>query len=294
MWGGRRVCEICCVNLWGIGYDAVTMAITSDAYRVRPGGKVSLKKYKTDDMGEFDSKESAHPLTQKNFQKIRDLQGVMYAEGKHALLVIFQAMDAGGKDGAIQSIFTGVNPQGCRVTSFKQPSLRERKHDFLWRHHVACPPKGIIGVHNRSHYEAVLVERVKNIVPKSMWKERYEHIRVFEEMLAEEGTAVVKFFLHISKDEQKKRIQDRLNDPKKMWKFSSTDVEERQFWDDYQQAYADLLEECSTKHAPWYVVPADHKWFRNWVISDALVRILKGLQMEFPRPEKGIENVQVV
>lgn len=270
------------------------MAKSSDDYRVRAGSKVNLSKWETDDKGDFDDKDDALPIIERNLEKLRELQGVMYAEAKHAVLVVFQAMDAGGKDGAIQHIFSGVNPQGCQVTSFKQPSEREKRHDFLWRHHIMCPPRGTIGVHNRSHYEAVLVERVKDIVPKSVWKQRYGHIRDFEEMLAEEGTTVVKFFLHISKEEQKQRLQDRLNDPQKMWKFSSTDVEERQYWDDYMKAYEDLLEECSTDHAPWYVVPSDTKWYRNWVISDVLVRTLKSLEMEFPPPEKGIENVKVV
>lgn len=270
------------------------MSKNSDAYRLAKGAPINLKKWKTDDKGGFADKEEALPQIEKNLKHLRELQGVLYAEAKHAVLVCFQAMDAGGKDGAIQHIFTGVNPQGCAVTSFKQPTALEQRHDFLWRHHMHVPPRGIIGVHNRSHYEAVLVERVKGLVPKSIWKQRYEHIRQFEEMLAEEGTTILKFFLHISKDEQKQRLEDRLNDPQKMWKFSSTDVEERQYWDQYQDAYADLLEKTATPYAPWYIVPSDHKWFRNWVISDALVRTLKGLKMEFPPPEKGIENVKVV
>jgi PPK2 family polyphosphate:nucleotide phosphotransferase len=270
------------------------MASSSDDYRVRVGSKVNLSKWHTEDRGGFKDKDEAAPLIEKHLEKLRELQGVMYAEAKHALLVVFQAMDAGGKDGAIQHIFSGVNPQGCQVTSFKVPSDLEKRHDFLWRHHFSCPPRGIIGVHNRSHYEAVLVERVKNIVPKHMWKERYDHINDWEEMLTESGTTIIKFFLHISKDEQKKRLQDRLSDPQKMWKFSSTDVEEREHWDAYQKAYEDLLERCSTSVAPWYIVPSDVKWFRNWVISDALVRTLKGLKMEFPPPEKGIANVKVV
>lgn len=270
------------------------MPVTSEDYRVRENQSVNLRRFPTDETGEFASKVDAQAAIEKNIEKLRELQGVLYAEAKHALLVVFQAMDAGGKDGAIQHIFTGVNPQGCVVTSFKAPTPLEKRHDFLWRHHMHCPPKGFIGVHNRSHYEAVLVERVHSLVPKKVWKERYAHIRRFEQMLIDEGTTIVKFFLHISKKEQKQRLQDRLDDPTKMWKFSSMDVEERKYWDDYQDAYEELLQKCSTDGAPWYVVPSDHKWYRNWVISDALVRTLKGLKMEFPAPEEGIENVKVV
>lgn len=270
------------------------MPTNSDDYRVEPGKKVRLSKFPTDDRGHFKTKEDGLEAIDGNLEKLRELQGVLYAEAKHALLVVFQAMDAGGKDGAIAHLFTGVNPQGCAVTSFKVPTPLEKRHDFLWRHHMHCPPRGMIGVHNRSHYESVLVERVHSLVPKEVWKGRYGRINDFEEILADEGTTIVKFFLHISKDEQKRRFEERLNDPEKMWKFSATDTEERKYWDDYQAAYEELLERCSTDHAPWYVVPADHKWFRNWVISDALVRTLKGLKMEFPAPEEGLANVKVI
>ncbi len=270
------------------------MPQTSDDYRVRPNDKVKLSKYKTDDRGGFADKDEGLKATEKNLKHLLELQGVLYAEAKHAVLVVLQAMDAGGKDGAISHIFTGVNPQGCVVTSFKVPTPLERRHDFLWRHHAHCPPRGMIGVHNRSHYESVLVERVHNLVPKSVWKGRYDIINEFEASLAAEGTTILKFFLHISKEEQKRRFEDRLNDPEKMWKFSATDAQERQYWDDYQAAYEELLDRCSTSAAPWYVVPSDHKWFRNWVISDALARTLKSLKMEFPEPEEGLVNVKVV
>jgi PPK2 family polyphosphate:nucleotide phosphotransferase len=270
------------------------MPQTSDDYRVRPNDKVKLSKYKTDDRGGFADKDEGLKATEKNLKHLLELQGVLYAEAKHAVLVVLQAMDAGGKDGAISHIFTGVNPQGCVVTSFKVPTPLERRHDFLWRHHAHCPPRGMIGVHNRSHYESVLVERVHNLVPKSVWKGRYDIINEFEASLAAEGTTILKFFLHISKEEQKRRFEDRLNDPEKMWKFSATDAQERQYWDDYQAAYEELLDRCSTSAAPWYVVPSDHKWFRNWVISDALARTLKSLKMEFPEPEEGLANVKVV
>lgn len=246
-----------------------------------------------DTHGEPD-KSAAEAATARNLGELRRLQELLYAEGKHALLVIFQAMDAGGKDGAIRSIFTGVNPQGCQVFSFKQPSTLERQHDFLWRHHARCPPRGIIGIHNRSHYEAVLVERVKGITSAAVCRDRYARIREFERLLTDEGTTVLKFFLHISKDEQKRRLDARLKDPTKLWKFSVADLEERKRWDDYQHAYEDALSECSTNYAPWYVVPGDYKWYRNWVVSDALVRTLQKMNPQYPKPEAGLARVRVV
>lgn len=265
----------------------------SDDYRVKPGSKVNLNKWSTDDDGEFDSEDVAEAVIDNKLEQLQDLQHRLYAESKHALLVVFQAMDAGGKDGAIRHVFSGVNPQGCTVHSFKAPTTLEKAHDFLWRHHISCPPKGMISVHNRSHYESVLIERVRGFVSKDIWKSRYNQINAFEETLAAEGTTIIKFFLHISKDEQKKRFESRLKDESKHWKFNRADLEERKFWDEYQKAYEDLLEECSTKSAPWYVVPSDKKWFRNWVISDVLVRTLKDLKMEFPEAEAGLDKVRV-
>lgn len=265
----------------------------SDDYRVRHDHKVKLSKWPTDDTGQFESEDVAQAVIDKKRVQLQDLQHRLYAESKHAVLVIFQAMDAGGKDGAIKHVFSGVNPQGCYVSSFKAPSTLEKAHDFLWRHHIACPGKGMIGIHNRSHYEAVLVERVRGFVGKDIWKARFDQINAFESMLAAEGTTIIKFFLHISKEEQKKRFESRLKDESKHWKFNRADLDERQFWDQYQEAYEDLLERCSTKAAPWYVVPSDHKWFRNWVISDVLVRTLKDLKMEFPTAEAGLDKIRV-
>ncbi len=262
-------------------------------YLVKPGSKVKLSKFPTDDRGDFEDKDHAAPTTEKNLKKLKKLQSLLYAEGKHALLVVFQAMDAGGKDGCIDHVFSGVNPQGCEVTSFKAPTALELGHDFLWRIHNAAPRKGMIGIYNRSHYESVLVERVKDLVPKSVWSKRYEHINAYEKLLADEGTVILKFYLHISKEEQKARLQDRLDDPSKNWKFDARDLEERKHWDAYHEAYADALEKCSTEYAPWFVVPADHKWFRNWVISDTIVRTLEKLDMEYPPPEPGIEKLKV-
>src|ERR1700683_361312 len=231
-------------------------------YIVEPSSKVRLSQWASDDAGSFKSKEEAAAEIEKNLKKLKklsELQNLLYAESKHALLIVFQAMDAGGKDGAIAHVFSGVNPQGCDVTSFKTPSTLEKSHDFLWRIHAAVPRRGMIGIFNRSHYESVLVERVKNLVPEKVWSKRYDSINDFDKMLAQEGVVILKFFLHISKDEQKRRLKDRLTDPDKNWKFSANDLAERKFWDDYQSAFEDLLGRCSTKHAPWVIVPSDRK-----------------------------------
>lgn len=262
-------------------------------YLATPGKKFRIEDWPTNDKGRFDEKEHAEEAVATLREKLADLQELLYAESKRSLLIILQAMDAGGKDGAIEHVFHGVNPQGCFVTSFKAPSTLERSHDFLWRHHLAAPGKGMIGIHNRSHYEAVLVERVRKIVPEKVWKPRFAHINAFEAMLADEGTTILKFFLHISKDEQKKRLQARIDEPHKRWKFNPGDLEERARWDDYMQAFDDVVEETSTPHAPWYVVPSDRKWYRNWVISDVIVRALQSLKMQWPQPAAGIEKIVV-
>jgi PPK2 family polyphosphate:nucleotide phosphotransferase len=202
-------------------------------------------------------------------------------------------MDAGGKDGTIRHIFSGVNPQGCAVTSFKSPSTIERAHDFLWRVHAAAPANGMIGIFNRSHYEDVLIVRVHNLVPKDVWSKRYAHICEFEKLLSDSGTTILKFFLHISKDEQKKRLQARLDDPQKHWKFNVEDLAERKLWDEYMEAFDDALEKTSTRYAPWYVVPSDRKWFRNWVISDTIVHALEDMRLKFPDPAPGLDKVKI-
>ncbi len=262
-------------------------------YLAKPGKKVDLSKMDTADKGDFkDKQEAAHPI-QKNLEKLRELQDVLYASASRALLVVFQAMDAGGKDGCIRHVFSGVNPQGCQVTSFKAPSENELAHDYLWRIHTAAPRRGMIGIFNRSHYESVLVERVKDLVPKKVWSKRYDHINAFERLLADEGTIILKFYLHISGKEQKQRLQARLDDPSKNWKFDEKDLQERKHWDAYTEAYEDALEKCSTPDAPWFIVPSDHKWFRNWVISDTIVRTLEKLRMKYPPPKPGIEKLKV-
>ena len=267
--------------------------MTKSPYLVEPGKPFKLAKQPTDDTGPFKDKEDAAASTEKHLKRLDELQELMYAEAKHSLLVVFQAMDCGGKDGAIEHVFSGVNPQGCAVTSFKAPTPLEKAHDSLWRHHEPAPPKGMIGIFNRSHYESVLVERVRELAPEKIWKRRYDHINAFEKLLADEGTTILKFFLHISKEEQKKRLEARVADPKKNWKFNPGDLEERKLWDDYQAAYQDALEKCSTDYAPWYVVPADRKWFRNWVISDTIVRTLETLEMKFPKPVQGLKRIVI-
>jgi PPK2 family polyphosphate:nucleotide phosphotransferase len=269
------------------------MPMLDSPYLVDPNKKFRLKDVHPGDTGPFKDKDEAADEVKKNLKRLDELQEVFYASAQRSLLVVFQAMDGGGKDGAIEHVFSGVNPQGCAVTSFKVPSAIEKGHDFLWRIHAAAPAKGLIGIFNRSHYESVLVERVEEIVPEKVWSRRYDHINAFEKMLADEGTVILKFFLHISKDEQKERMEARLADPQKNWKFNTGDLKTRAKWDSYMAAYEDLLGKCSTKSAPWFVVPADKKWFRNWVISDTIVRTLKGLHMKFPQPEAGLDKVVV-
>jgi PPK2 family polyphosphate:nucleotide phosphotransferase len=261
-------------------------------YLVRPGKKFRLADIPTDATGRFKNKEEAEPVIEEDRGRIHELQEVLYAEAKHSLLIVFQAIDAGGKDGAIRYVFSGVNPQGCSVTSFKKPSSLELSHDFLWRHHLAIPPKGVIGIHNRSHYEAVTVERVKEIAPKKVWSKRYDHINNFEQMLADEGVTIIKFFLHISKDEQKRRFEKRLKDPHKNWKFDPGDLEERTRWDAYQEAFDEMLEKCSTEWAPWYVVPSDRKWFRNYVLAETIVHTMEALDMKYPDPVPGLDKIK--
>ena len=262
-------------------------------YLVEPGSKFKLSKAKTDDTGKFGGKEDAAAATKKNLDRLAELQELLYAESKHALLVVLQAMDTGGKDGTIEFVFSGCDPQGCQVTAFKAPTPIELAHDFLWRVHAAAPPKGMVGIFNRSHYESLLVERVKKLVPQKVWSRRYDHVNAFERVLADEGTTVVKFFLHISKDEQKRRLESRLKEPHKQWKFNPADLDERKLWDDYMEAYEDALRLCSQDYAPWYVVPSDRKWYRNWVVSDVLVRTLEGLDMKYPDPAPGLDRIVV-
>ena len=216
--------------------------------------------------------------------RLADLQDRLWAESRRSLLVVLQAMDAGGKDGTIKHVFRGVNPQGCRVQSFKEPTHLELAHDFLWRVHRAAPRAGEIGIFNRSHYEDVLITRVHGLVPEKVWRERYDLINSFEELLGHGGTTIVKLFLHISKGEQRKRFDSRLHEPRKRWKFQPSDLTERERWAAYQEAYADALTATSTASAPWYVIPADRKWYRNWAVSRVLIDTLEHMDPHYPEP----------
>ena len=238
------------------------------------------------------TKEQAEDELTRLRERIATLQERLYAERKHALLVVLQAMDTGGKDGAIEKVFGGINPMGIVVTSYKAPTAEELAHDFLWRLHARTPALGHIGIWNRSHYEDVLVVRVHQLVPKAVWEDRYQRINDFEANLAAAGTTILKFFLHISKAEQKQRLEARLADPTKQWKFNVGDLAERERWDDYQAAYADAIRHCSTKKAPWTVVPANRKWYRNLVVARAVVRALEQINPQFP-PVEGLTGVTV-
>jgi PPK2 family polyphosphate:nucleotide phosphotransferase len=263
--------------------------------KLPPGRKVFLKSLDPDDDLGFKDRTAAEPVFQKNLVRLEDQQYRLFAEGRRSLLVVLQAMDAAGKDGAIRKVFSAFNPQGCRVTPFKAPTAEELSHDFLWRIHRAAPARGEVAVFNRSHYEDVLVVRVRGLAPKEVWARRYEQINRFESLLMENGTTVVKLFLHISKEEQRQRLEARLNDPARRWKFARADLEERRFWADYQAAYEAAFHRCGTADAPWYVIPANRKWVRNVAISSLLVQVMDDMKIRMPEPRenlKGITRVQ--
>src|SRR5215207_3977809 len=262
-------------------------------YRVELGTPVRLAEVNPDESEHYRRKKDVADELKRQRDRISDLQGRLYGEQKRSLLIVLQAMDTGGKDGTIKGVFQGVNPQGCQVWSFKAPSNEESSHDFLWRYHSKAPPKGMIHIFNRSHYEDVLIVRVKDLVPESVWRPRYEAINQFEYALTADGVTVLKFFLHISRDEQKRRLESRLADPDKRWKFSSNDLKERAWWEDYQAAFEDAVNECSTAYAPWYVVPANKKWYRNLVVARTIADTLEAMSPEFPAAEKGLEDVSV-
>lgn len=237
---------------------------------------------------------SAREATEELRLELIDLQRRFYAEDRLGLLVVLQAMDTGGKDGAIRKVFSGVNPQGVRVARFERPTPIELAHDYLWRVHAQAPRKGEIVIFNRSHYEDVLVVRVNELVPKKVWKKRYQHIRDFERLLADEGTAIVKFCLHIDRDEQARRLQSRLDDPDKNWKFDAHDLEQRKCWDDYMRAFRDAIVETHAPHAPWYVIPANRKWFRDYAVMRVLVDTLRGIDPRYPKADFDPATVRVV
>jgi PPK2 family polyphosphate:nucleotide phosphotransferase len=262
-------------------------------YRVQPGERIRLADIDPNDSEHYKKKKDTLSELKKYCQQIRQLQERLYAENQRSLLIVLQAMDTGGKDGTIKHVFREVNPQGCRVWSFKQPSAEEASHDFLWRYHHRTPQRGMITIFNRAHYEDVLVVRVKNLVPENIWRKRYHIINEFEHMLALNRVTILKFFLHISKDEQKRRLESRLENPDKLWKFSKNDIQERLRWDDYQLAFEDAINYCSTDYAPWYVIPANKKWYRNLVIARTIANTLEAMNPQYPPAEPGLENVVI-
>jgi PPK2 family polyphosphate:nucleotide phosphotransferase len=269
----------------------------ADAFQVRHAGSFRLKDYDPGDIRGIRSKEKANQLLHQSAQVLCDLQEKLYAQDQWAVLLVVQAMDAAGKDSLIKHVMSGVNPQGCEVTSFKQPSAEELNHDYLWRAARRLPERGHIGVFNRSYYEEVLVVRIhqeflekqhlpRELVTKKIWKQRFEDIRNFEQYLTRNGVMIRKFFLHVSKEEQKRRFMARLDEPEKNWKFSDADVHERRYWDDYMNAYEDMIRHTSTPDAPWYVVPADHKWFTHIAVSSAIIQTLEDMDLQFPKVDK--------
>jgi PPK2 family polyphosphate:nucleotide phosphotransferase len=265
-----------------------------DRYRISPGTKVDLNQRDPNDKSLFPlSKAEGKVILKQLNRELESLQELLYAEGKHKLLIILQAMDTGGKDGTIRHVFEGVNPQGVKVASFKVPTEVELAHDYLWRVHQHTPGSGEMAIFNRSHYEDVLVVRVHKLVPESTWSQRYQHINSFEHILADEGTTILKFYLHIDKNEQKQRLQARLDEKNKRWKFRKGDLAERVLWDQYMAAYQDVLEKTSTEDAPWYVIPSNRKWYRDLVISTIIIEKLKSLKMVYPESEEDLDGIVI-
>jgi PPK2 family polyphosphate:nucleotide phosphotransferase len=264
-----------------------------DDLRVRPGSAPNLTKRDPGARVGAPDKKAGIVRLAELVERLSVLHNRLYAEGSRSVLLVLQGMDAAGKDGTIRSVLTGVNPQGCRVSSFKVPSSTELAHDYLWRVHAVCPVRGEIGIFNRSHYEDIVAVRVRKLADDHVWRRRYQHIRAFEKLLTDEGTAVVKVFLHVSKEVQRARLQDRLDDPEKRWKFRAGDLDDRALWDGFTVAYEDALRETSTDWAPWYVVPADHNWSRNLAVAELLVATLEQLDPQLPQPEAGIEQLKI-
>ena len=263
-------------------------------YRIDQDSKVNLDDWDAQETSAYHGdKDEAEELLDELTDELEALQELLYAQHKHKVLIVLQAMDTGGKDGVIRHVFEGVNPQGVRVASFKVPTPVELDHDYLWRIHQQTPGRGEIVIFNRSHYEDVLVVRVHELVTEEVWKKRYDQINEFERTLAEEGTLILKFFLHITKGEQKERLLARLKDPTKQWKFAVGDLKERELWPQYQKAYEDVLSRTSTPWAPWYLVPANRKWYRNLVIATIMVEALKKLKMEYPKPKDDLTGIVI-
>lgn len=256
------------------------------------GSTINLKDFDPGFTADF-NKDRAREEEARLERRLAELQEKLYAQGTQSLLVVLQAMDAGGKDGTIKKVFDSVNPQGVQVTSFKAPTPQELAHDFLWRVHQHAPAKGYIGIFNRSHYEDVLIVRVNKLAPREVWEKHYDHINNFERLLHDSGTRVLKFFLHISKAEQKQRLQDRLDRPDKWWKFSVDDLPVRERWDEYMDAYSTAISRCNTEYAPWYVVPGNHKWYRDLVITRAIVETLESMKVAYPKSKQDLSGVKI-
>ena len=260
---------------------------------VEPGSKIKLRDINPDVHGKHESQEAALPEIQAHLQKLDKLQYLMYAEKKHSLLIVLQGLDAAGKDGVVRHVIAGLNPAGCRVISFKQPTADDLAHDFLWRIHPHVPGKGSVAIFNRSHYEEVLIARVHKLIPEKQWSSRYDLINNFERLVAvENGTTILKFFLHISPEEQLARFKRRLDDPARQWKISEADYTERDYWDDYIAAFEDMLRKTSTEYAPWFVIPANRKWFRDLAISQIITNSLENLGMKFPKPSVDLADIK--
>lgn len=274
--------------------QAVQLMTQVDQHRIKPDQAVTLDQIDPRGTPAWDGDKDQGKLAMRLLNtRLEALQEQLYAEGSHRVLVVLQATDTGGKDSTIKHVFDGVNPQGVKVAPFKKPTEAELAHDYLWRAHAQVPADGQITIFNRSHYEDVLVVRVHDLVEKARWRKRYDHIRCFEQLLVDEGTTIVTFFLHISKAEQAERLQERLDDPQKHWKFATGDLDERKLWEDHQAAFTEAIEQTSTAAAPWYVIPADRKWYRNLVISAILVSTLDGLDMHWPKAEEGLSDIVI-
>lgn len=263
-----------------------------EEFQIKPGSRVKLAAIDASYHGEHKSHEAALPVIEEYARRLRELQYLLYAEHKRSLLICLQGRDAAGKDGTINHVLGAMNPQGCTVTGFKQPSAEEADHDFLWRCHKAVPARGHVAIFNRSHYEDVLIQRVHKMVPESVWSGRYQHINNFEQLLADNNTLILKFYLHIDAEEQLERFRKRIEDPTRHWKISDSDYAEAPYWNEYTAAFEDVLDKCSTSQAPWFVIPANHKWFRNLAISHIVVRALESLNMEFPEPTVDIDSIR--
>lgn len=274
--------------------QAVQLMTQVDQHRIKPDQAVTLDQIDSRGTPAWDGDKDQGKLALRLLNtRLEALQEQLYAEGSHRVLVVLQATDTGGKDSTIKHVFDGVNPQGVKVAPFKKPTEAELAHDYLWRAHAQVPADGQITIFNRSHYEDVLVVRVHDLVEEARWRKRYDHIRCFEQLLVDEGTTIVKFFLHISKAQQAERLQERLDDPQKHWKFATGDLDERKLWEDHQAAFTEAIEQTSTAAAPWYVIPADRKWYRNLVISAILVSTLDGLDMHWPKAEEGLSDIVI-